>query len=85
VRADPKVTEPTDAILCPSATCAPARSVVLPWACPVRRYLPELFDLVWTGAITPGKVFGLTLSLGQVAAGCRAMDERHAINTLHMP
>src|SRR5918999_5546400 len=30
---------------------------------PVRRYLPELIDLVWTGAINPGKVFDLTLPL----------------------
>jgi hypothetical protein len=30
----------------------------------------------------PGKVFDLTLPIDQVAAGYRAMDERHAIKTL---
>src|SRR5207244_3286119 len=30
---------------------------------PVRRYLPELIDLVWNGKINPGKVFDLTLPL----------------------
>lgn len=30
---------------------------------PVRRYLPELIDMVLTGKINPGKVFDLTLSL----------------------
>jgi threonine dehydrogenase-like Zn-dependent dehydrogenase len=28
---------------------------------PVRRFLPELIDLVWNGKINPGKVFDLTL------------------------
>jgi hypothetical protein len=28
---------------------------------PVRRFLPELIDLVWNGKIDPGKVFDLTL------------------------
>src|SRR5438876_6826770 len=36
---------------------------------PVRRYLPELIDLVWNGKINPGKVFDLTLPLDQVAEG----------------
>jgi threonine dehydrogenase-like Zn-dependent dehydrogenase len=49
---------------------------------PVRRYLPELIDLVWKGEINPGKVFDLTLPLDQVAEGYRAMDERRAIKTL---
>ncbi len=35
---------------------------------PVRRFLPELIDLVWKGKINPGKVFDLTLPLDQVAA-----------------
>ena len=34
---------------------------------PVRRYLPELIGLVWSGKINPGKVFDLTLPLDQVA------------------
>ena len=49
---------------------------------PVRRYLPELIDLVVKEEINPGKVFDLTLPLSQVAEGYRAMDERRAIKTL---
>ncbi len=49
---------------------------------PVRRFLPELIDLIATGGISPGKVFDLTLPLDQVADGYRAMDERQAIKTL---
>ncbi|MGQ0674441.1 MAG: zinc-dependent alcohol dehydrogenase family protein [Hyphomicrobium sp.] len=52
---------------------------------PVRRYLPELIDLVVNGKINPGKVFDLTLPLDQVAEGYRAMDERRAIKTLLRP
>ena len=52
---------------------------------PVRRYLPELINLVMNGKINPGKVFDLTLPLNQVAEGYRAMDERRAIKTLLHP
>jgi threonine dehydrogenase-like Zn-dependent dehydrogenase len=52
---------------------------------PVRRFLPELIDLVWNGTINPGKVFDLTLPLDQAAEGYRAMDERRAIKTLLRP
>lgn len=52
---------------------------------PVRRYLPKLIDLVWSGKINPGKVFDLTLPLDQVAEGYRAMDERRAIKALLRP
>ena len=52
---------------------------------PVRRYLPQLIDLVFTGTINPGKVFDLVLPLDQVAEGYRAMDERRAIKTLLRP
>ena len=52
---------------------------------PVRRYLPELIDLIWNGRINPGKVFDLTLPLEQAAEGYRAMDERRAIKTLLLP
>jgi threonine dehydrogenase-like Zn-dependent dehydrogenase len=52
---------------------------------PVRRYLPELIDLVRQQKINPGKVFDLTLPLDQVAEGYRAMDERRAIKTLLRP
>jgi threonine dehydrogenase-like Zn-dependent dehydrogenase len=49
---------------------------------PVRRYLPDLIDRVFTGSINPGTVFDLTLPLDQVTEGYRAMDERRAIKTL---
>jgi threonine dehydrogenase-like Zn-dependent dehydrogenase len=52
---------------------------------PVRRYLPKLIDLVWSGQIQPGKVFDLVLPLDQVADGYRAMDERRAIKVLLRP
>lgn len=52
---------------------------------PVRRFLPELIDLIWQRKIEPGKVFDLTLPLDQVAEGYRAMDERRAIKSLLMP
>ena len=52
---------------------------------PVRRYLPKLIDLVWSGKISPGKVFDLMLPLEQVAEGYRAMDERRAIKALLRP
>jgi len=52
---------------------------------PVRRFLPQLLDLVWSGKINPGKVFDLILPLDQVAEGYRAMDERRAIKTLLRP
>jgi threonine dehydrogenase-like Zn-dependent dehydrogenase len=49
---------------------------------PVRRFLPELIDLIWNRKIEPGKVFDLHLPVDQVAEGYRAMDERRAIKTL---
>jgi threonine dehydrogenase-like Zn-dependent dehydrogenase len=49
---------------------------------PVRRFLPQLIDLIWNRQINPGKVFDLTLPLDQVADGYRAMDQRRAIKTL---
>jgi threonine dehydrogenase-like Zn-dependent dehydrogenase len=52
---------------------------------PVRRFLPELIDLIWHRTIDPGKVFDLTLSLDQAAEGYRAMDERRAIKALLRP
>ncbi len=52
---------------------------------PVRRYLPQLIELVWSKKISPGKVFDLTLPLDQVAEGYRAMDERRAIKALLYP
>jgi threonine dehydrogenase-like Zn-dependent dehydrogenase len=52
---------------------------------PVRRFLPELIELIWTRQIDPGKVFDLTLPLEEAAEGYRAMDERRAIKTLLRP
>ncbi|TYB62232.1 zinc-dependent alcohol dehydrogenase family protein [Nonomuraea sp. PA05] len=52
---------------------------------PVRQYLPEFIDLIYSGAIDPGKVFDLTLPLDQAAEGYRAMDERRAIKVLLQP
>lgn len=52
---------------------------------PVRRYLPDLLDLVLAGTIDPGRVFDLTLPLDEVAEGYRAMDERRAIKVLLQP
>lgn len=49
---------------------------------PVRRFLPELIDLIWTRQIDPGKVFDLQLPLDQAAEGYRAMAERRAIKAL---
>lgn len=49
---------------------------------PVRRFLPDLIQLIWERKIDPGKVFDLTLPLDQAAEGYRAMDERRAIKVL---
>jgi threonine dehydrogenase-like Zn-dependent dehydrogenase len=52
---------------------------------PVRRYLPELMDLILNGTIRPGEVFDLELPLERVAEGYAAMDERRAIKALLRP
>jgi threonine dehydrogenase-like Zn-dependent dehydrogenase len=52
---------------------------------PVRRFLPELIDLIWNRQIDPGKVFDLSLPLEQAAEGYKAMDERRAIKVLLRP
>lgn len=49
---------------------------------PVRRFLPELIDLIWRREIHPGKVFDQTLPLENAAEGYQAMDQRRAIKTL---
>jgi threonine dehydrogenase-like Zn-dependent dehydrogenase len=51
----------------------------------VRRYLPELIDLVLKRKIDPAKVFDLVLPLDQVAEAYRAMDESRAIKALLRP
>jgi threonine dehydrogenase-like Zn-dependent dehydrogenase len=52
---------------------------------PVRRFLPELVDLIWNRRIEPGKVFDLELPLEDTAEGYAAMDERRAIKALLHP
>jgi threonine dehydrogenase-like Zn-dependent dehydrogenase len=49
---------------------------------PVRRFLPQLIDLIWNRQIDPGKVFDLELPLAQAAEGYDAMDQRRAIKVL---
>ena len=49
---------------------------------PVRRFLPELIQLIWDRTIDPGKVFDLTLPLDEAAEGYKAMDERRATKVL---
>jgi threonine dehydrogenase-like Zn-dependent dehydrogenase len=51
----------------------------------VRRFLPELIELIWSRRIDPGKVFDLSLPLDQAAEGYQAMDQRRAIKTLLRP
>ncbi|MFI6935400.1 zinc-dependent alcohol dehydrogenase family protein [Streptomyces sp. NPDC050287] len=49
---------------------------------PVRRFLPDLIQLVWDRRIDPGRVFDLTLPLAEAAEGYKAMDERRATKVL---
>jgi len=52
---------------------------------PVRRFLPELIDLICNREINPGRVFDLQLPLDAAADAYRAMDERGAIKVLLRP
>jgi threonine dehydrogenase-like Zn-dependent dehydrogenase len=52
---------------------------------PVRRYLPNLIDLILEQKIDPSAVFDLVIPLEQVAEGYKAMDERRAIKALLQP
>jgi threonine dehydrogenase-like Zn-dependent dehydrogenase len=52
---------------------------------PVRRFLPQLVEMIWSRQIDPGRVFDLSLPLDQVAEGYQAMDQRRAIKTLLWP
>src|SRR3954452_5018624 len=49
---------------------------------PVRRFLPELINLVWNRKINPGLVFDFETSLEGIAEAYAAMDERRAIKSL---
>jgi threonine dehydrogenase-like Zn-dependent dehydrogenase len=55
---------------------------VLGGPAPVRRFLPDLIQLIWDRAIEPGKVFDLSLPLEQAAEAYRAMDQRRATKVL---
>lgn len=48
---------------------------------PVRKYLPELIDLIFKGEIEPGKVFNKTVSFDNINEGFRIMADREAIKT----
>jgi threonine dehydrogenase-like Zn-dependent dehydrogenase len=52
---------------------------------PVRRFLPQLVDLIWNRQIDPGRVVDLELPLERAAEGYQAMDERRAIKVLLHP
>ncbi|MEZ5087889.1 MAG: zinc-dependent alcohol dehydrogenase family protein [Tessaracoccus sp.] len=49
---------------------------------PVRRFLPELIDLIMADQIDPGLVFDLALPIEDAAEGYKAMDERRATKVL---
>jgi threonine dehydrogenase-like Zn-dependent dehydrogenase len=52
---------------------------------PARAYLPDLLPEVLAGTLDPGPIFTDTVTLDDVAAGYRAMDERRAIKVLVRP
>jgi threonine dehydrogenase-like Zn-dependent dehydrogenase len=52
---------------------------------PVRKYLPDLVELVLNGEIDPSPIFDLSLPMSESAEGYRAMDERRAIKGLLKP
>jgi threonine dehydrogenase-like Zn-dependent dehydrogenase len=52
---------------------------------PVRQYLPEMIELIWSRQIDPGKVFDVELPLEDAASGYEAMDQRRAIKVLLRP
>jgi threonine dehydrogenase-like Zn-dependent dehydrogenase len=52
---------------------------------PVRRFLPDLIELIWDRKIEPGKVFDVVLPLDKVAEGYKAMHERKSIKVLLKP
>jgi threonine dehydrogenase-like Zn-dependent dehydrogenase len=52
---------------------------------PVRRFLPELVDLIVRREIDPGRVFDLAVGLDEAPAAYAAMDERRAVKALLRP
>ncbi|MFZ2480882.1 MAG: zinc-binding dehydrogenase, partial [Propioniciclava sp.] len=69
----------------PGNVLFPAEVHLMGGPAPVRRFLPELIQLIWDREIDPGVVFDLTLPLEQAADGYRAMDERRATKVLLRP
>lgn len=51
----------------------------------MRRFLPDLIQLIWDRKIDPGKVFDKTLPLDQAAEAYTLMDRRDAIKVLVRP
>ena len=49
---------------------------------PVRRFLPDLIELIWDRKIDPQQGLRPTLPLDQAAEGYQAMDERRATKVL---
>ena len=66
----------------PAWTCLRSLAHLHGGPAPVRRFLPELIELICNRQINPGKVFDLELPLGDAAEGYEAMDERRAIKAL---
>jgi threonine dehydrogenase-like Zn-dependent dehydrogenase len=52
---------------------------------PVRRFLPDLVQMIWDRKIDPGKVFDSTMPLDQAADAYAAMDKREAIKVMLKP
>ena len=52
---------------------------------PVRAYIEELLPEVLDGRLEPGKVFDRTVTLDEVPAGYRSMDDRSSIKVLVTP
>jgi len=52
---------------------------------PVRAYIEELLPEVLDGRLEPGQVFDRTVSLEDVPAGYRLMDDRESIKVLVTP
>src|SRR5690625_2564459 len=52
---------------------------------PVRRFLPELIELIWDRKIDPGRVFDRTLPLDKAAQAYDLMDKREAIKVILQP
>lgn len=52
---------------------------------PARAYIEELMPDVLEGKVDPGRVFDRTVSLDEVPAGYKAMDDREALKVLVRP